>query len=110
MTTPRASAKYLALCVCVCVCVCVCLCVCVRVCVCLSASASFVMRAALMPQYMDIQFDFHGEPVGGYITTYLLEKARVIRCTRSRSVCVCVCVCMCACDLDAQFVRVYACM
>eukprot|EP01147_Barroeca_monosierra_P006188 gene6188-7413_t len=29
-------------------------------------------------KYMDIQFDFHGEPAGGVITTYLLEKARVI--------------------------------
>ena len=28
---------------------------------------------------MDLQFDFHGEPVGGFITTYLLEKARVVR-------------------------------
>ncbi len=30
-------------------------------------------------QYMDLQFDFHGEPAGGFITTYLLEKARVVR-------------------------------
>ena len=32
-----------------------------------------------MRQYMDIQFDFHGEPCGGLITTYLLEKARIVR-------------------------------
>lgn len=27
-------------------------------------------------KYMDIQFDFKGNPCGGVITTYLLEKVR----------------------------------
>eukprot|EP00039_Didymoeca_costata_P012699 m.184053 g.184053 ORF g.184053 m.184053 type:complete len:928 (+) comp15556_c0_seq2:1512-4295(+) len=30
-------------------------------------------------KYMDLQFDFKGYPTGGFVTTYLLEKARVVR-------------------------------
>jgi myosin-1 len=32
-------------------------------------------------KYMDLQFNYRGDPVGGNITTYLLEKARIIQQT-----------------------------
>jgi myosin-1 len=32
----------------------------------------------LQGKYMEMQFDFSGQPVGGRITNYLLEKSRII--------------------------------
>jgi myosin I len=29
-------------------------------------------------KFMQIQFDFNGDPVGGYVTNYLIEKGRVV--------------------------------
>jgi myosin heavy subunit len=37
------------------------------------------MHVLLIYGLRGLKFDFHGEPAGGLITTYLLEKARVCR-------------------------------
>ncbi|CAG0893564.1 unnamed protein product [Darwinula stevensoni] len=42
-----------------------------------SAAVSKILHERLHGKYMDLEVDFKGEPIGAYITNYLLEKSRV---------------------------------